>query len=100
MEIWALGTNLEVNYCVAARLVSRLRGAARRVGLRLPRDQLQPLPAVAAQYDDDGEVIEEARAADNMRGINNVLTALEAALGGQYAARRGETMGDFFKSTR
>ncbi len=37
VEIWALGTNLEVNYCVAARLVSRLKGAARRVGLRIPR---------------------------------------------------------------
>ena len=101
VEIWALGTNLEVNYCVAARLVSRLKGAARRVGLRMPRDQLQPGAAVPEILDEDGiTVIQGAAPADNMRGINNVLTALEQALGGQYAIRRGETMGDFFESTR
>ncbi|CAK0899794.1 unnamed protein product, partial [Prorocentrum cordatum] len=98
VEIWALGTNLEVNYRVAARLVSRLRGAARHVGLRIPRDQLQPLPAVAEVRDDDGNIVEEAQPADDMRGINNVLGALEAALGGKYVTRRGETMADFFRS--
>ena len=83
VEIWALGTNLEVNYCVAARLVSRLKGAARRVGLRMPRDQLQPGAAVHEILDDDGvTVIQEAALADSMRGISNVLTALESALGG------------------
>ncbi len=67
VEIWALGTNLEVNYCVAARLVSRLKGASQRVGLRIPREQLQPQRARDATYDDGGSVVSAAAAA--RRGI-------------------------------
>ncbi|CAK0842458.1 unnamed protein product, partial [Prorocentrum cordatum] len=80
--MWRYGrrANLDVNYCVAARLASRLKGAARRVGLRIPKG--------------------EATEADSMRSISNVLAAQEAALGGQCAVRRGETMSDFFKGAR
>ena len=73
LEIWAPGTKLEVNYCVAARVVSRLKGSARRVGLRIPREQLQPLPASPAVYDDGGEVAQSEVEADYMRGISHVL---------------------------
>ena len=40
VDIRAPDTNLGVKYCVAARLVPRLNGAARRVGLRIPRGGL------------------------------------------------------------
>ena len=32
VRIWTLGTKLDVEYSLAARLVSNLRGAARRLG--------------------------------------------------------------------
>ena len=85
MAIWTLGTNLDVNYCVAAFLVSRLKGAARRVGLRIPQEDLQPLPAVEAVHAEDGAVITEDRAADYMRGISDMLSALEEAFNPQRA---------------
>ncbi|CAK0841034.1 unnamed protein product, partial [Prorocentrum cordatum] len=69
VKIWALGTSLDVNCCVTALLVSKLKGTARQ-------------------------------AADNVRGTNNVLLALEAAFNPQQAVRRGESKGEFFESQR
>ena len=48
VRIWTLGTNLDVGYCVAARLVSALRGSARRVGLAMADNVLAPDHGVEA----------------------------------------------------
>ena len=76
VEICALGTKFDVNYCAAARLASRLKGAARHVGPRILKGDLQPPLAAAAVHDDDGGAGEEAAAGGPGRSINNALTAL------------------------
>ena len=35
VRIWLLGTKLDVEYSLAARLVAKLKGSARRVGLAM-----------------------------------------------------------------
>ena len=65
--------NLEVNWSVAARLVGGLRGAA-RVGLAMTNQELLP---TARNITDNSE-----RKADrNRRGIEALMTRLEAELG-------------------
>ena len=42
VRIWLLGSKLEVEYSLAARLVAKLRGPARRVGLAMADAELNP----------------------------------------------------------
>ena len=41
VRIWRMGENLDVKYCIAARLIQNLSGAARRAALQLKDEQLQ-----------------------------------------------------------
>ena len=51
VRIWLLGVKVDVEYCLAARLVSQLRGPARRIGLAMTDAQLNADPAAAPQGD-------------------------------------------------
>ena len=42
VRIWTLGQDLEVKYCLAARLIRNLTGAARRAALSIPEADLLP----------------------------------------------------------
>ena len=42
VKIWALGENLDVNYCVAARLIPHLSGAAYTIATTIPEADLMP----------------------------------------------------------
>eukprot|EP00974_Lingulodinium_polyedra_P076347 7388842-Lingulodinium_polyedra.AAC.1 len=54
VRLWVMGTRLDVNYVVAARLIQRLSGAARRVGLAMTREELLPQAAAPPRLDADG----------------------------------------------
>ena len=92
VKLYKMGENLEVSYSLASRLVGRLEGAARRVGLAMADGELHP-PA-------NPELKEpaEIRADWNRRGIENVLARLEAELGQQTPQRKGESLESFFAS--
>ena len=42
VKIWALGENLDVNYCVAARLIPHSSGAAYTIATTIPEEDLMP----------------------------------------------------------
>ena len=46
VRVWLLGEKTDVEYSLAARLVQRLSGAARRAALTLTDEELPPGPAV------------------------------------------------------
>ena len=76
------GENLEVNWSVAARLVGRLRGAARRVGLAMTDQELLP---TARNITDNWE-----RKTDrNRQGIEALTARLETELGQQRPQKKG-----------
>ena len=71
------------------RLVGGLRGAARRVGLAMTDQELLP---TARNITDNLE-----RKADrNRRGIEALMTRLEAELGQQRPQKKGESLEMFF----
>ena len=41
VRIWMLGSKLDVQYCLAARLVENLSGPARQIGLRMAEAELE-----------------------------------------------------------
>ena len=74
VRLYQLGENLEVSYSIASRLVGRLRGAARRVGLVMDAADLFPdLPADIA----GDQALRDARAERNRKGIATLLARLE-----------------------
>ena len=93
VRIWTLGTNLDVGYCVAARLVSALRGSARRVGLSMADNDLEP---------DQGAEASEgvpARPKNLKKGIQNLMARLQT-LAPADTKRRGGYMKEFFKDEK
>ena len=69
VRIWLLAERVEgVEYSLAARLVQRLSGAARRAALGLTDAELMGDPPRAAVTDADGEVITAAVPADGRAG--------------------------------
>ena len=93
VRLYKTGENLEVNWSVAARLVGGLRGAARRVGLAMTDQELLP---TARNITDNLE-----RKADrNRRGIEALMTRLEAELGQQRPQKKGESLEMFFVSNK
>ena len=91
--LYKTGENLEVNWSVAARLVGGLRGAARRVGLAMTDQELLP---TARNITDNLE-----RKADRKRrGIEALMTRLEAELGQQRPQKKGESLEMFFASKK
>ena len=78
--IWSLGVDTSVKSSLAARLVARLTGPARRAALSLKDDQLMPT-------DDDPKA-----------GIKTLLDHLRTAVGQDEAPiRKGESMEEFFE---
>ena len=93
VRLYKTGANLEVNWSVAARLVGGLRGAARRVGLAMTDQELLP---TARNITDNLE-----RKADrNRRGLEALMTRLEAELGQQRPQKKGESLEMFFVSNK
>ena len=93
VRLYKTGKNLEVNWSVAARLVGGLRGAARRVGLAMTDQELLP---TARNITDNLE-----RKADrSRRGIEALMTRLEAELGQQRPQKKGESLEMFFASNK
>ena len=93
VRLYKTGENLEVNWSVAARLVGGLRGAARRVGLAMTDQELLP---TARNITDNLE-----RKADrNRRGIEALMTRLEAELGQQRPQKKGESLEMFSASNK
>ena len=93
VRLYKTGENLEVNWSVAARLVGGLRGAARRVGLAMTDQELLP---TARNIIDNLE----RRADRNRRGIEALMTRLEAELGQQRPQKKGESLEMFFVSNK
>ena len=88
VRLYKTRANLEVNWSVAARL-----GAARRVGLAMTDQELLP---TARNITDNLE-----RKADrNRRGIEALMTRLEAELGQQRPQKKGESLEMFFASNK
>ena len=85
VRIWLLGSKLDVEYSLAARLVAKLRGPARRIGLSMTDAELNP-----------------PRAGENpdlRAGVNNLMTRLERLVP-HAQDRRGNYMKQFFKEER
>ena len=81
---WLLSWIVQLSqlWSVAARLVGGLRGAARRVGLAMTDQELLP---TARNITDNLE----RRADRNRRGIETLMTKLEAELGQQQPQKKG-----------
>ena len=85
VRIWLLGSKLDVEYSLAARLVTKLKGPARRLGLSMTDEELNP-----------------PRAAENpdlRAGVNNLLTRLERLVP-LAQDRRGNFLKQFFKEEK
>ena len=78
VRIWKLGCDWTVKYCIAARLVQRLSGSARRAALELP----------------DGDL--KGTEANPQKGVDAVLAKLAQTLGGETEVRKGESLKQFF----
>ena len=92
IRIWLLAERTDtVSYSLAARMIQRLTGAARRVALSMPDEELKP---DAGYKDGDKEV-----PADHAAAVKRLLAKLEATLTPEQSVRRGATMQEFF-STR
>ena len=96
LRLYQLGKNMEVSYCIASRLVGRLRGAARRVGLAMETDDLFPPLIVASDASD--QAVRVARGERNNKGIAALVAKLEKELGQQKPQRKGERLDTCFNS--
>ena len=97
VRIWLLGVKVDVDYCLAARLVSQLRGPARRIGLAMTDDELSADPP--APPAEEGQPRPARTRAQSVAGINRLLSRLES-LAPQMHQRRGTYMREFFKEER
>ena len=75
VKIWALGENLDVNYCVAARLIPHLSGAAYTVATTIAEEDLMPrrqgirIPITRASSMDFEEIPTPVQRARSFTGI-------------------------------
>ena len=77
-----MGENLDVKYCIAARLIQNLSGAARRAALQLKDEQLQ------------------GTAEDRAAGIKAVLAHLNRVFSPDPLIRKAQTLSEFFSSRK
>ena len=97
VRIWLLSERTTgIDYSLAARLVQRLSGAARRAAMTLSDLELMPDAGADAKTDADGAVVVPAVPADPRAGVRRVLTRLEDSLTPEITVRRGASMMDFF----
>jgi len=88
VRVWLLAEKQDVDFCLAARLVRGLSGIARRVCLKMTKEELSARPAT------------ETTPADMERGVNNVLNKLEEGLGMTKASRKGTALDEFLATRR
>ena len=75
VKIWALGENLDVNYCVAARLIPHLSGAAYTIATTIPEADLMPrrrgtrIPITRASSTEFEEIPIPIQRTRSLRGI-------------------------------
>ena len=100
VRIWLLAEKKDVDYSLAAHLIQRLSGAARRAALSLDDKLLAPVRARAAVVDEQGVVRQVEVEEDLTAGVKNVLNHLESCLTPEKSVRRGATMSDFFGSRK
>ena len=84
VRIWMLGTKLDVEFSLAARLVSKLKGPARRVGLSMADAELEP---------------KRTDPIDLKLGIKNLMSKLETLVP-HAQDRRGNYMQEFFRAEK
>ena len=77
-----MGENLDVKYCIAARLIQNLSGAARRAALQLTDEELKAKPD------------------DPAAGIKAVLEHLRKVFSPDPLLRKAQTLSEFFGSRR
>ena len=99
VKLWRRSESMEVNYSLASRLVRQLSGSARRALAKLPAEELHP-PYVASPG--PGRELDpgERKAWRNNTGIDNVMAKLLKDLGQQKPARKGQTIHEFFGTTK
>ena len=78
VRIWTLGQDLEVKYCLAARLIRNLTGATRRAALSIPEADLL------------------ATDQNKKAGIQAVMLKLKETFGDDSVVRKGESLEEFF----
>ena len=88
VRLWLLAEKQDVYFCLAARLVRGLSGSARRVCLKMTKEELSARPAT------------DTVPADLERGVNNVLNRLEESLGMTKASRKGTALDKFLATRR
>ena len=71
--MFCLSSVLDVNFNIAARLVHKLRGAARRIGMNMTDDELDQDPPSAGT---DGAPLPRTRA-QHLAGVKRLLEKLE-----------------------
>ena len=91
VRVYCLSTKVTVEYSLAARLVQRLRGAARRVGLQMTDVELSADPGLVGL---DGREMPPARE-QVLAGVTRLMARLES-LAPAVATRRGGYMRSFF----
>ena len=78
VRIWFLSESAKgIDYSLAARLVQRLSGGARRAAMTFSDEELLPDPATDVRTDADGAVLVPAAPADPRAGVRRVLKRLE-----------------------
>ena len=82
VRIWRMGENLDVKYCIAARLIQNLSGSARRAALQLTDEELKAKPD------------------DPAAGIKAVLEHLRKVFSPDPLLRKAQTLSEFFGSRR
>ena len=92
VRIWVLGSPPGPEYSLAARLVSRLKGPARRIGLKMTDDELMPTPPVYT----DGKVTTPANHTQAVKLLMERLGTLAPA----KTQRRGTYLKEFFQEQR
>ena len=70
VRVWLLSERKDVSYSLAARLVQRLSGAARRAALALTDEQLSADPEVLEAHDTDGAITQPYIPADATAGVH------------------------------
>ena len=100
VRLWQLGENLDVKFSLAARLISRMSGSARRACINMPAADLMPVRGFAGVDDEAGGEIAESVLENLAAGIENVMKKLKENLHPEPLVSRGEALSAFFKSSR
>ena len=96
VRVWLLAEKTDVTYSLAARLIQRLGGAARRTALAMTEQELEADPAVPEIYGEDYNILQDRVPGSPRAGVERLPQKLETALTSELAVRQGATMYEFF----